>query len=159
MNKSENQKENKKEEIMPMNNTTLDVAEALCILALPNANAQVTSNETNISRYTNIPNPKNGVQHTPIEVWKIFNENNVPNGSNAFIKHLKNNANLIPIQIRQTCKITKMKIENAPNTWNQKGRKRMLTAEETCNPAFKRLKENKGLGVDNEMQIKDLIKV
>ena len=46
-----------------------------------------------------------------------------------FIKHLKDNLNLVPVKIRQVHNLVKIEKENVPNDLFKKGRKRTLTAE------------------------------
>ena len=94
---------------------------------------------------------------SPIEVWKIVNNKDKSQSTNSFIKHIKENLNLISAQFKCICKLVKLDKENVPKDWIQKGQKRALTAEEICNPVFKWLKENVGLSASDQLEIKNII--
>ena len=55
-------------------------------------------------------------------------------------------------------RIIKLSKENVPIEWKQYGCKRILDVEEICEPLFKKVKENKGLGINNEIKINKIVK-
>ena len=64
-----------------------------------------------------------------------MNNKDKSQSTNVFIKHMKENPNLIPVQFRHACELAKLNKENVLKDLNQKDWKQTLTTEETCDCA------------------------